>query len=366
MSSHVLVIIGEPGGSASVVEVAREIATHAGTGVIGEPHWLAPDEAAEIALHAPLGKGATFLRDQLAQRFADVPVDIAVVATGARRKTLLVADMDSTIIGQECIDEMADVLGLKPKIAAITERAMRGELPFEAALRERLGLLTGITEAQLQSVYDTRVTLMPGARTLIATMKAAGAFTALVSGGFTFLHVTGRRRRRLRRQSCQHTRTRRWTPHRTRRWADPRARGETLGLTTLPRGTRPHRGPDARCRRRRQRPRHDPRRWPRRRLSRQAGRCRGGFKPASPTATSPRCSICRAIRRKNSSRGNEPHPRRSSDRRRATIGSRAGCQRAQAAFAAVLARSLIALPACHTGDWRTRAISASFHGMKML
>lgn len=188
MSSHILVIIGEPGGSRELGEVAREIATYAGTGTIGEPRWLAPDEAAEIPLHAPGGDGkaATHLRAQLQKRFAGAPVDICVVAATHRRKKLLVADMDSTIIQQECIDEMADVLGLKPKIAAITERAMRGELAFEAALKERLGLLAGITEDQLQSVYDTRVQLMPGAKTLIATMRANGAFTALVSGGFTY------------------------------------------------------------------------------------------------------------------------------------------------------------------------------------
>ncbi len=188
MSSHALVIIGEPGGSRDVSEVAREIATHAGTGTIGEPRWLAPGEAAEIPLHAPGsdGKGAAHLRAQLQKRFADARVDIAVVATQHRRKRLLIADMDSTIIQQECIDEMADVLGLKPKIAAITERAMRGELAFEAALQERLALLAGITQDQLQGVYETRITLMPGAKTLVATMKANGALTALVSGGFTF------------------------------------------------------------------------------------------------------------------------------------------------------------------------------------
>ena len=108
------------------------------------------------------------------------------MAAPHRRKRLLVADMDSTIIDQECIDEMADVLGLKRRIAAITERAMRGELPFQDALSERLALLAGIWEAQLATVYRRRITLMPGARTLVATMKANGAHTALVSGGFTF------------------------------------------------------------------------------------------------------------------------------------------------------------------------------------
>jgi phosphoserine phosphatase len=115
-----------------------------------------------------------------------LPVDVNVVAAAHRRKLLLVADMDSTIIEQECIDEMADMLGLKPKIAAITERAMRGELKFEDALNERLGLLAGLSESKLQQVFDQRIVLMPGAKTLLATMRLHGAFTALVSGGFTF------------------------------------------------------------------------------------------------------------------------------------------------------------------------------------
>jgi phosphoserine phosphatase len=113
-------------------------------------------------------------------------VDINVLPVASRRKHLLIADMDSTIIQQECIDEMADVFGLKPRIAAITERAMRGELDFEAALTERLGLLKGLDDAALERVYAERIILMPGATTLLATMKAHGAFTALVSGGFTF------------------------------------------------------------------------------------------------------------------------------------------------------------------------------------
>jgi phosphoserine phosphatase len=117
-------------------------------------------------------------------------VDVNVVAQTERRKHLLIADMDSTIIEQECIDEMADELGIKPEIAEITERAMRGELDFEAALKQRLSLLRGLDEAALERVYTRRVTLMPGAKTLIATMRAHGAYTALVSGGFTFF--TGR------------------------------------------------------------------------------------------------------------------------------------------------------------------------------
>ena len=103
-----------------------------------------------------------------------------------RRKRLLIADMDSTIIGVECIDELADFAGLKAEVAAITEAAMRGELDFEAALIARVALLQGLPEAVLERCYDERVRLNPGARTLVRTMAALGAETALVSGGFSF------------------------------------------------------------------------------------------------------------------------------------------------------------------------------------
>ena len=113
-------------------------------------------------------------------------LDINLVATKNRRKKLLVADMDSTIINVECLDELADMAGLKPKIAAITERAMRGEIEFEAALRERVGLLKGLELSALERTYAERVRLNPGARNLIATMRGQGAHTMLISGGFGF------------------------------------------------------------------------------------------------------------------------------------------------------------------------------------
>ncbi len=116
----------------------------------------------------------------------DAPWDINRVSTAQRRKKLLVADMDSTIITVECLDELADMAGLKPQIAAITERAMRGELEFEAALCERVAMLKGLSLAALARTYDERVRLMPGARALLATMRANGAHTMLVSGGFGY------------------------------------------------------------------------------------------------------------------------------------------------------------------------------------
>jgi phosphoserine phosphatase len=114
------------------------------------------------------------------------PWDINRIATANRRKTLLVADMDSTIINVECLDELADMAGLKPRIAAITERAMRGELVFEAALKERVGMLKGLPLAALEKTYAERVRLNPGAKSLLATMRAHGGHGVLGSGGFGF------------------------------------------------------------------------------------------------------------------------------------------------------------------------------------
>ncbi len=113
-------------------------------------------------------------------------IDANVVPAEGRRKRLLIADMDSTIIDVECIDELADFAGVKPQVAAITEAAMRGDLDFEAALDARVALLAGLPEEVLQRCYDERVHLNPGARVMVRTMAALGADTRLVSGGFTF------------------------------------------------------------------------------------------------------------------------------------------------------------------------------------
>jgi len=184
MSAFVLVLISPSGGSAAPLDAALQAAKNE----IGNatPNWLAPGEACELQFEAGDATAARAARDRIAAGLGSAPIDVCVVPTEGRRKGLLIADMDSTIIQQECIDEMADMLGLKARIAAITERAMRGELPFEAALRERLGLLAGLEVRALQRVFDERIVLMPGARTLVATMRANGAFTALVSGGFSF------------------------------------------------------------------------------------------------------------------------------------------------------------------------------------
>lgn len=142
---------------------------------------LAP-EAVEIGFQGPAAEGRAAARAALAA----APVDVNAVAVAGREKRILISDMDSTIIPVECIDEIADFAGVGPRVAAITERAMRGELDFEAALKERVALLTGFRAADLQAVYDARVTLNSGAKKLVAEMNARGALTALISGGFDF------------------------------------------------------------------------------------------------------------------------------------------------------------------------------------
>ena len=144
----------------------------------------------------PLGPGALDMlveadepapvRAAAEQALAGLAVDVCVQPWSCRKKRLLVADMDSTIINVECLDELADFAGVKDKVAAITERAMRGELEFEGALRERVAMLKGLDIAALQQCYDERVRLNPGAKTLVTTMADNGARCVLVSGGFTF------------------------------------------------------------------------------------------------------------------------------------------------------------------------------------
>ncbi len=144
--------------------------------------WLAEDIAVDIFFDGDL-EGA---KESLTPELRTENFDFGFQHANHRRKKLLVADMDSTIIQCECIDELADYAGLKEKISAITEAAMQGELDFEQALRERVALLAGMDSAVLETVYRERVKLMPGARALIKTINAGGANTVLVSGGFTY------------------------------------------------------------------------------------------------------------------------------------------------------------------------------------
>jgi phosphoserine phosphatase len=182
--THALVLTGRADQS-SVTASLLEAATVLAGAAPGAGRWLAEGCAAEVALDL----GPSVDRLALSQRVSQslgAAVDVNLVPLTGRRKHLLIADMDSTMIEQECIDEMAAVFGLKEQVSAITERAMRGDLAFEGALLERLALLQGLDEAALERVHAERITLMPGAKTLISTMRANGAYTALVSGGFTF------------------------------------------------------------------------------------------------------------------------------------------------------------------------------------
>ena len=146
----------------------------------GDAIWLDPGVAAEFPVETvPANLWEVW------QGFQAMEIDLAVQVAERRKKRLLIADMDSTMIQQECIDELADEAGVGAYVASITARAMNGELDFESALRERVGLLKGLDEAVIARVIRDRITLMPGGPVLVATMRAHGAYAALVSGGFT-------------------------------------------------------------------------------------------------------------------------------------------------------------------------------------
>lgn len=173
---QVLVLIANPAEPALDDSVVSRLAAEVG----GTPDWLAPRLACEIAdpkSSAPEAVARGVLSDR--------PVDVALVPAAHRRKRLLVADMDSTMIAQECIDELADAAGIHDRIAAITARAMAGELDFVAALRTRVGLLKGLERRVINQVLAERITVSPGALPLVRTMKASGARTVLVTGGFS-------------------------------------------------------------------------------------------------------------------------------------------------------------------------------------
>ncbi len=150
----------------------------------GAARWLASGIAADIPF-ARSDRPSKDLIDGLRGIIGDLPIDVAIVPEAYRRKKLLLADMDSTMIQQECIDELAAFVGLKEQVSTITARAMRGEIAFEPALRERVALLKGLPVSVVDDIIDKHITLMPGGRELVQTMKANGAYTALVSGGFT-------------------------------------------------------------------------------------------------------------------------------------------------------------------------------------
>lgn len=173
----VLCLIANPNDPAITSSLVDAIGREIG----GELNWLNHGIACEIIAPKSTDPVAS-ARDIIGAE----PIDVALVDEHARRKRLLIADMDSTMIQQECIDELADAIGIKPEIAAITERAMNGELDFEQALKTRVALLRGLERSAMEQVRRERITLAPGGRALVQTMKAYGAYTSLVSGGFTY------------------------------------------------------------------------------------------------------------------------------------------------------------------------------------
>jgi len=182
---NVATIIGNPNDKQldekeinSIIDILQ-----ANGAIIEDIEWLHQDVACDIFFAVlPLEEVSELLKHLL----SDLPFDYIVQKTENRIKQLLISDMDSTIIQQECIDEIADFAGLKEEISEITERAMNGELDFKEALRERVSMLKGLSEGVLEKAFNDKISLTPGAKTLVQTMKNNGAKTILVSGGFTF------------------------------------------------------------------------------------------------------------------------------------------------------------------------------------
>ena len=175
----VATLVSSPAGGALTPALANKASQAVGASTT---RWLGETIACDLALPAGIGhdEAMAVLRALLASE----PVDVAVQDETTRRKKILIADMDSTMIDQECIDELADEVGLKEKVAAITARSMNGEIAFGPALRERVALLKNLDAAVVDRIIANRLTLASGGRALVQTMRKAGAYTALVSGGF--------------------------------------------------------------------------------------------------------------------------------------------------------------------------------------
>jgi phosphoserine phosphatase len=181
--THVLVLIANPARAGlhdSIAAATRAALSEAGAAP-GPVDWLAPGIAADI----PFAGDPAAARGAALVTLAQHPIDCAVLPSAGRRKALLIADMESTLIENEFLDDIAARAGIGPKIAEITRRAMAGELDFAGALRERVSMLRGLNADLLDDVYG-RLRFMPGARTLIATMRRHGGVTAIVSGGFRY------------------------------------------------------------------------------------------------------------------------------------------------------------------------------------
>lgn len=179
LNERVATLIANPANPCLTPELADRARQVLGASAV---YFLADGIACDIPLPA---EGGESVNEQLNDVIADMPIDCVVQEADERRKKALLADMDSTLIQQECIDELAAEAGVGEQVANITARAMRGELDFEPALRERVGLLKDLPVSIIDKVLSERITLMPGGKALVATMKANGAYCALVSGGFT-------------------------------------------------------------------------------------------------------------------------------------------------------------------------------------
>lgn len=185
MHSKVMTIIANPAIKkldTTTIDAIKALLQDAGLTAL-DGHWLSFEEAYDMLISGEITEATT---EALTALLQSEPYDIVLQPTENRRKKMLIADMDSTMITIECIDELADFAGIKEHVAEITERAMNGELDFKAALHERVALLKNLKEEMLQRAYDERVQFMPGGKALLTTMKRNGAKAILVSGGFTF------------------------------------------------------------------------------------------------------------------------------------------------------------------------------------
>lgn len=183
INPFVATLIANPAAPAVTDDVIRRAAQALPANA--STRWLDAGIAADLLFTFEGSDSPRVVMERVREAVAGEPVDVIVQPLLGRRKRLFLADMDSTIIGQECIDELADFVGLKEKVSAITERAMRGEIAFEPALRERVELLRGLPVSVIDRILAERITLNPGAVRLVQTLRAHGVYTCLVSGGFT-------------------------------------------------------------------------------------------------------------------------------------------------------------------------------------
>lgn len=182
MTAYALTIIGNAGSAPLQGLHIEQVCRH--LGLTGETDWLAAGEACDVAFESSLSPSR--IAELAVEALPQSAFDVVCMPLGGRRKKLLVADMDSTIIDQECINELGDALGLGPRIRNITAAVIRGDISFSDALRQRMALMKGMHRAVLEGVYQERISLKPGAETFVRTMRHHGAYCILVSGGFTF------------------------------------------------------------------------------------------------------------------------------------------------------------------------------------